>query len=374
VAAFDGEGLIVLMGGFGPGLETVATVEIYYPTEDRWFNGPPLPVAVNHAMAASVGGTVHVMGGYTSSGEPSNQAFALMRDTVGVRVPRTLYEWQPLPPMPEPRAAGGAAAAGGKIYVAGGIGPSGLATSTLVFDPGAGSWSTAPGLLSPREHLGVAAFGARIYVVGGRTGGGNLANAEVFDVASNGWSRLPDMPTARGGLAAAATANGFIVAPGGEELSPGGTTFPEVEAFDVDRERWVSLPPMPSPRHGLGVAAIGETVYTLAGGPQPGGTFSDTLEAIDLTDLESLECAGKPPTMIGSPARGEMTGTDASDVIASLGGADVVDGLAGADRLCGGSDNDRLVGGAGRDRLIGGPGRDRCVERGKGRRLSSCER
>lgn len=362
VAAVDGEGLIVLAGGFDSGGQTVATVEIYDPSRDRWTNGPSLPMAVNHAMAATVGGTVYLMGGYTSGGAPSAQAFALMGDG-----------WQPLPPMPEPRAAGGAAAAGGRIYVAGGVGSSGLARSTLVLDPATGTWSTAPGLLDPREHLGVAGFGGRVYVVGGRTGAGNLADAEVFEPASGSWSRLPDMPTARGGLAAAATTNGFVVAPGGEDLRPGGTTYPQVEALDVDRERWITLPQMPSPRHGLGVVAVGETVYTLSGGPQPALTVSDTVEAIDLTGLESLECGGKHVTLVGDPGADDISGTAAADVIVSLDGPDVVDGGSGRDKLCGGAGNDRLVGGAGRDRLIGGPGRDRCIERGGRSRLSSCE-
>ena len=363
VAAVDGDGLIVLVGGFASPSQTVAAVEVYDPSQDRWVNGPSLPVAVNHAMAASVGGTVYVMGGYTSSGPPSNQAFALQGDG-----------WEPLPPMPEARAAGGAAAAAGKIYVAGGVGPSGLAGSTLVLDPATGTWSTVPGLLSPREHLGVASFGDRVYVVGGRTGSGNLADNEVLDPDTGTWRRLPGMPTPRGGLAAAATSNGFIVAPGGEDLTPGGTTFAEAEAFDVQRERWISLPPMPSPRHGLGVVAIGETVFTLAGGPQPGLAFSGTVEAIDLTDLESLSCAGRRPTIVGSPGRDALTGTRARDVIAGLGGPDILEGMAGADHLCGGPGNDRLIGGAGRDRLIGGPGRDRCVEKGRGGKVTSCER
>lgn len=363
MAAVDGDGLIVLVGGFGSESQTVATVEIYDPSQDRWVSGPSLPVAVNHAMAATVAGTVYVMGGYTSNGAPSSQAFALEGN-----------EWQPLPPMPEPRAAGGAASVAGQIYVTGGIGSSGLATTTLLLDPGTGTWSTAPGLLRPREHLGVAAFGTRVYAVGGRTGGGNLTDAEVFDLVSGSWSRLPDMPTARGGLAAAATASGFIVAPGGEELSAGGTTFPEVEAFDVDSERWVSLAPMPSPRHGLGVVGIGETIYTLAGGPQPGLAFSSTVEAIDLTDLELLECAGKQATVVGSPGPDSLAGAETTDVIASLDGADDLKGQGGRDYLCGGPGNDRLVGGAGRDRLVGGSGRDRCIERGRGSRLTSCER
>ena len=363
VAAVDGEGLIVLIGGYGPEGQTVNTVEIYDPVQDRWTSAPALPVGVNHAMAATVGGTVHVMGGYTASGSTSPQAFALRGGS-----------WQPLPPMPEGRAAGGAAEAAGKIYVAGGVGPSGLATSTLVFDPGTGTWSSAPGLLHPREHLGVASSGDRVYVVGGRTGGGNLSFAEVFDPGTGTWRALPEMPTARGGLAAAATANGFLVAPGGEELSPGGTTYPQAEAYDIEREGWVSLPPMPSPRHGLGVAAIGNTVYTLAGGPEPALTLSGTVEAIDLTGLQSLACAGQPVSVVGTPGRDRLMGTPGRDVIASLDERDIVEGERGADRLCGGSGNDRLAGGPGRDRLVGGQGKDVCREPGASRRLvRSCE-
>jgi len=44
---------------------------------------------------------------------------------------------------------------------------------------------------------------------------------------------------------------------------------------------------MPTPRHGLGVAAIGTAVYTLAGGPRPGLHVAATAEAIDLARLRS---------------------------------------------------------------------------------------
>jgi Kelch motif/RTX calcium-binding nonapeptide repeat (4 copies) len=360
-AAVDADGRIVVAGGFDP--DTVATVEIYDPSTDRWVVGPSLPIAVHHAMAAAVDGVVHVFGGYTSSGDPSDQAFALRGDS-----------WEALPVMPEGRAAGGAAAAGGHVYIAGGVGPSGLAASTLIFDPATAGWTTGPALLRPREHLGVAAVGSRVYVVGGRTASGNLADAEVFEPATGEWRRLPDMPTPRGGLSAAGTANGFVVAPGGEDLGPGGTTFPEVEALDVERERWVSLPSMPSPRHGLGVVAIGDTVYTIAGGPTPGLSSSATLEAIDLAKLDTLECLRGAPTTVGTPSRDLLSGSDGRDVIASLGGPDAVKGGEGADLLCGGGSEDRLAGGPGKDRLHGGAGRDRCREPGSSSRRLSCER
>jgi non-specific serine/threonine protein kinase len=356
----DGNGSILLVGGFAEN-GAVATVEIYDQGQDRWIAGPSVPLPLHHAMAATVNGVVYVIGGFTGDGTPSDRAFALRGG-----------DWEELDPMPAGRGAGGAAAIGGRIYVAGGVAPSGLATSTFVFDPAAGSWSTAPGLLTPREHLGVTALDGKLYVVGGRVAGSNLPDAEVFDPGTGSWEALPDMPTARGGLAAAGTRNGFIVAPGGEDLAPGGSTYPQVEAFDIAAQHWVRLPEMPTPRHGLGVVAIGDTLYTLAGGPTPGLSFSGAVEAISLSGLDEMRCGGRPPTWVGSPAGDSITGTDGKDVVVALGGSDQIEGGAGADRLCGDQGRDRLSGGPGKDRLDGGPGRDRCVRRGRSDRLSSC--
>ncbi len=185
--------------------------------------------------------------------------------------------------MPERRAAAGAAAVDGKLYVAGGVDGDGLARTMLVYEPSSAAWSTAAGPPTAREHLGVAGARTRLFVVGGRTGGigSNLDAAEAYSPRDRSWTKLPRMPTARGGTAAAASSNGFVVAAGGEAT----TTFDEVEAFDLRAGRWVSLPPMPTARHGLGVAAIGTTVFVIAGGPEPGFAFSDANEAFDLASL-----------------------------------------------------------------------------------------
>lgn len=274
-AAATGDGRIVVAGGFAPPSSTVATVEIFDPGTGRWTQGPPLPIAVNHPLAASWGGTVYVFGGYTVEGPPSDRAFALRDD-----------RWVPLPPMPEPRAAGGAATSGGegaeRIYLVGGIGADGLATSTMVFDPRTEAWSTMPGLRRPREHLGVAATASSVFAVGGRSAEeGNFGTTEELPVAEGEWRPLDDMPTPRGGMSAAATAGGMIVAVGGEDPS---TTFPDVEALTTsgaDRE-WIELARLPTARHGLSAVAIGDTVYALGGGTEPGMSFSPANEAITL--------------------------------------------------------------------------------------------
>jgi N-acetylneuraminic acid mutarotase len=266
-AAAVGERIWVL-GGYAPDGATVATAEVYDTAADRWARGPDLPVAVNHAMAATLDGALYVAGGNDGDG-PSSQLARLEGDG-----------WRRLAPLPQGRSAGGLAALDGRLYLVGGVVEGGLAGDTQVYDPAADRWSAAPGLPTPREHLGVAAAGGKVYVVGGRVGGvgGNLAAAEAFDPASGRWAAVAGLPTPRGGLAAAATAGGQVVAVGGEASA----TFKEAEALEVASGRWRSLPPLPTPRHGLGVVAVGDTVYVLAGGPQPGLHTSSANEAIDL--------------------------------------------------------------------------------------------
>jgi non-specific serine/threonine protein kinase len=259
---------IWVLGGYAPDGKTLATAEVYDTASDTWSRGPDLPVAVNHAMAATLDGVLYVAGGNDGRG-PSDQLARLDGD-----------RWRRLAPLPKGRQAGGLVALDGRLYLVGGVVDGGLAADTQVYDPAGDRWSSAPGLPTPREHLGAAATAGRVYVVGGRVGGvgHNLATAEAFDPAGGRWARLADLPTARGGLAATATAGGQVVAVGGEAAA----TFGEAEAFDPASGRWRSLPPLPTPRHGLGVVAVGEVVYVLAGGPRPGLHTSAANEAIDL--------------------------------------------------------------------------------------------
>jgi len=264
---------IVVAGGYRADGATVPTVELFDLDTGRWSAGPPLPLAVNHAMAATVGGKAHVFGGYTGGNAPATAAYRLDGD-----------RWTALAPLPAARAAGTAVAIGDRVYVAAGIAPGGtLAAEMLVYDAAANRWSTVPGPPTRREHLGGAAAKGLVYTVGGRTSGaGNLGAVEAFDPASGRWEKLPDLPTARGGLAATGVCDSRVVAIGGEELGAGGETFDEVELFEVAERRWFALPGLPTPRHGLGVVAAGSTVYVLAGGPKPGLFVSAATESLPL--------------------------------------------------------------------------------------------
>jgi N-acetylneuraminic acid mutarotase len=272
VVAAVAEGRIYVIGGFTAKGENSTRVDAYSPTTNTWRQEADLPLPVDHAMAAGYQGRVYVAGGYGPGRSRLTTLFAFTGDG-----------WTRLAPMPEQRAAGGAAIVDGKLYVVGGTAsstvgaPTDLARTMLVYDIARNSWTSRRGP-TPREHLGVAVLGGRIYAVGGRTAGfdTNMALVERFNPRTGRWTRLPKLPARRGGTGAAGTGR-WIVSVGGEARAG---TIRTVYRFNVRRGRWSRLPNLPTPRHGLGVAAIGRKVYVIGGGTEPGLSVSRANESL----------------------------------------------------------------------------------------------
>jgi N-acetylneuraminic acid mutarotase len=267
VAAAPFQGAVALLGGFSPG-RTSRRADLYLPKRNRWRVLPDMPVASNHAMAASAGGRLYVVGGYGAT-----QPF--LRTTLVFDGKR----WRRLAPLPEGRAAAAAAIVDGKLYVVGGVAPTGLAETALVLDLSTGTWSAMRGP-SPREHLAAVAAGGRVHVLGGRLGGvdSNLATFEAYTPATGRWETLPPIPEARGG-AGLALAGGLLVSVGGE--GPDNSTIGSVYGYDLAGGSWRRLPDLPTPRHGLAVVGIRGKVYAIGGSPIADLGFSTVNEVLD---------------------------------------------------------------------------------------------
>jgi N-acetylneuraminic acid mutarotase len=270
VAAAQFRGAVAVVGGLAADGSNSKRADLYQPGRRSWRRLPDLPVVSNHAMAASFGGKLYVVGGYAR----------------GISVPRRngfVFDgtrWASLPLMPDGRAAGAAAIAGGKLYVVGGVSLAGtLAADMLVFDLASGDWSTAQGP-TPREHLAAVSAAGTVYALAGRLGdlSSNLDLFEAYSPATGAWIRLAPVPYKRGGTGAA-VARGSIVSVGGEE---DGGTIGSVYAYDLAQARWRRLPSLPTPRHGLGVVAVKSRVFAVGGGPSPGLTVSSANEILTL--------------------------------------------------------------------------------------------
>ncbi len=257
----------------------------------RWQSRAPVPDARTEVSVTSDDSLIYLIGGY-ARGEgrrPATPRAMLVYDPAR----RT---WRDGAPMPTPRGALAVAVLDGRIHAIGGNAAGGVdlephdhgvsASDRSVgtheaYDPKRDTWTRLEPMPTARNHLGAAAIAGKIHVVGGRVPGDmELTTHEVYDPATDTWSEGPPVPTGRSGIAVVAH-RGRLYVFGGETVRRfSSRTFEEAERFDPGTGRWELLPPMPTARHGLGAASLGEAIYVVSGGPEPGLTLGVANERV----------------------------------------------------------------------------------------------
>jgi len=259
---------LYLMGGNrGQRQEWPRHVLEYDLAADRWSAKKPVPFPGDHMAAAASGGKIYVFGGQAEGGvnKPLNTAW---------EYDPAADAWRPLAPMPSARTAAVAVEAGGRIYVIGGNTVAGLTVGTNeVYDPAANRWESRTPMPTPRNHPAAGAVGGKVYAIGGRLAAPNIGGfvasntdvVEEYDPATNTWRALNKMPTPRSGHGYT-THQGRIYVAGGEMRdSHMDAIFRDVEVFDPATHDWYRLPPMPTARHGVNLAAFGNRLHAIGG-------------------------------------------------------------------------------------------------------------
>ena len=80
------------------------------------------------------------------------------------------------------------------------------------------------------------------------------------------WKTLTPMPTARGSLSCAAIGHKIYCFGGEGNRENPDRIFNETQVYDTTTDSWENLQPMEVPRHGLGIAAVGNAIYVPGGG------------------------------------------------------------------------------------------------------------
>ena len=75
--------------------------------------------------------------------------------------------------------------------------------------------------------------------------------------------------------------NGRIHTLGGETSS---SVFDNHEVYDPQANSWTTVAPMPTARHGLGVAVVGGRLYAIGGGPRAGFAQTSVVEVFSPND------------------------------------------------------------------------------------------
>jgi N-acetylneuraminic acid mutarotase len=250
-------GKIYAIGGYDSSGTPTNIVEVYDPTTNTWTSAHPIPRALHHNSAAVAAGKLYSFGG------PSTETFVYDELNDSWSAVASMLFFHALTP-----AVG---VFNDKIYVAGGanggVGNS-MQNQVEVYDPVANTWSALHPMRFGRNHCGGAFIDGKFYVVGGRRRVLALDANEVYDPQTNTWTPQAALPTPRAGIAVAAV-NGELFVFGGETFDPnggGGEVHGEVEAFNPATNTWRSLSPMPTPRHGIWASVIGNQIFLPGGG------------------------------------------------------------------------------------------------------------
>jgi N-acetylneuraminic acid mutarotase len=267
-------GRMWVLGGL-VGAEVLARVEAYDPVNDTWEEQADLPIAMHHPNAAAVGERIVVAGFLRGTEFAADGTVFVFDPQVG--------GWQlgsAMPPGTE-RGAAATATLGGLVYVIGGRREGRAVSDAQTYDVEAGVWSSIAELPAARDHMIIGVIDGRLYVVGGRDGSiaAHTDRVDVYDPAADAWSLAAPMPTSRGGMAAGVI-EGLLFVAGGEG-NPGTASgvFDEVEVYDPVADAWLTLDPMPNPRHGTAGAVLDGVFFVPGGADVEGGGAVEIHEA-----------------------------------------------------------------------------------------------
>jgi len=274
---------IFVVGGNVPGPEpgsvaALTTVEAY-DTAGGSRPGPATEEALDHHVVVAHDGTLYLLGGYVG-GRSTARAWRWAPGERG---------WEALAPMPTARGAHAAAAIGGRLYVVGGA-PENLGDrgeepfATLdIYDLRTGRWSSGPSMPTARHHVAAAAAAGKLYVAGGRRPGDfSLGAFERFDPETGSWERLADLPQHAASLDVVASGDQVIVVGGGDDLA--GWVTPATWSYDIPTGRWRRLPDLRVARHGLRAVVVGDRIYAVAGAPCAGFGQSRVVESLAIPE------------------------------------------------------------------------------------------
>jgi N-acetylneuraminic acid mutarotase len=271
-AAVALDGTIWVLGGLTSFSDYSAKVWVLDTATGEWSAGPDLPMAVHHANAAVVGGSIYVVGALSTN---FAAAGVVWRHTPGVDT-----GWVARTSMPAgtQRGASIVGVIGGVVYVAGGYRGGGAVADVSSYDPVGDAWDDAVAdLPAPRDHGCGGVMGAKLYVAGGRMGAIGTRSNAMYELTPGGaWTEKAPMITARGGTACGVIGERLIVVGGEGNPDAASGVFPQNEAYTVATDSWESLEPMRTPRHGMQAAAWNGVLYVPAGA---------VMQAIGATDV-----------------------------------------------------------------------------------------
>ncbi len=229
-----------------------------------WESLAPVPLPFNSGKAVVVNGKVYVPGGI-------DPASAILPTQYVYDIAANTWATLPAPTLGVHAYSLAADAAHNVYYLTGGsdVVVSGF-TNVQAYDIAANKWTALPAMNNARfAHESVLANG-KLYVAGGIGPSGGLVSGEVFDFTTQKWTPIADMPRVHqytsGALAQDSTGRLLWLIIGGENGNA--TPINALDAYDFAANKWISLDGsfnLPTERTRLGTTTLGGFIYAVGG-------------------------------------------------------------------------------------------------------------
>ncbi|MFF3559384.1 carboxypeptidase regulatory-like domain-containing protein [Streptomyces sp. NPDC002574] len=224
------------------------------PADDTWQSAPDLPGALMDNAVASLDGKVYSAFGY--NGATDVKDLYVLDPVAG--------SWTKLASASDTREDPAHGFIDGKLYVAGGWGPTGAPDGKLeIYDPQSDSWTTGASAPKPYAGSGTAVLDGKLYMIGGcATDSCGTTDASVYDAATNSWSQIAAYPEAVSWEACGAI-DGRIYCAGG--LGASNNDITHTYAYDPGTDSWSQLADVSAPQWGTAYAAANGRLILVGG-------------------------------------------------------------------------------------------------------------
>jgi len=273
-AAATIDGTIYMVGGFNTG--NLASLYAYNPVTKIWASKSPIPQPRYAGNGAGViNGKLYVAGGWTQSPPlPHNDLF--------IYNPAS-DSWTSGASLSHLSACGATGVINGKLYVYSPCnGFSGYVQTLDVYDPATNAWTNLASSSAQHVMPAWAVINSKLYLASGQTATGTPTNVvEVYDPVANAWTTLAPMPVAVSGAYSYATVDGRLLVLGGTDAT--GTPVTDGQLYNPVTNKWSTSKALPAPLS-AGAGAVDDGFYFVLGG-LASGTPSSTNEHITATPI-----------------------------------------------------------------------------------------
>lgn len=272
-AAFVGvNSKMYLLGGRG-----IRAVSIFDLNTQTWTKGAKPPIELHHFQPIVYNEKVYIIGALTGV-YPAETPVSV------IYIYNTKTDtWSKGDTIPTERLRGstGNVIQDGIVYISCGIKNGhidGHQTKLDSYNLKTGEWKILPDAPRSRDHFQAVTTKGKIYILGGRvskapnnTFNETIAEVDVYDIKKQKWETLKNpLPNQRAGCMATVFHNEILVI-GGESVRQN-PAHNEIDALNVETNKWRVFPALVTGRHGTGIVVYNDALYIASGCGNRGGS------------------------------------------------------------------------------------------------------